>query len=175
MSSETPNVDADPSEATLEEPSEAPVDEPPPEKAPRPPSRGQLRRRRRRLLGQREEVVYHLGGLAFELYRRDLLTEPVMRRRAEEVAELDRSVREIDERLEELAERPPRRPRQAAPTAGVCPSCGTETVVDARFCFSCGLRLGEPPEPDPSETPTGLIEPAEEPTSVIPREREEGP
>ena len=54
---------------------------------PRAPRR--LRRERKKLVARREVAVYDLGGLAFELYRRDLLTEEVMRLRAQEVAELD--------------------------------------------------------------------------------------
>ncbi|MEW6583611.1 MAG: hypothetical protein AB1416_12720, partial [Actinomycetota bacterium] len=66
---------------------------------PPPLNPGRMRRERARLMERRQEVLYHLGGLAFELYRRDLLGEEVMRRRAEEVAEIDRGVLEIDERL----------------------------------------------------------------------------
>src|SRR5437764_8151057 len=117
MDTETPHDEPDPPEAS--------VPTPPPDAA--PPlagGRAQLRRRRRELLDRRAEVVYHLGGLAFELFRRDLLSEPVMRVRAEEIAELDRSVRDIDERLLALAERPPRaaRTRRKPGPAGARPS-----------------------------------------------------
>ena len=63
---------------------------------PRQERAGALHRRRRTLISQRQEAVYHLGGLAFELYRRDLLSEEVMRRRAGEIAMLDDTVRDID-------------------------------------------------------------------------------
>jgi len=160
---------------------EASVPTPPPEGA--PPiagTRAHLRRRRRELLNRRAEVVYHLGGLAFELFRRDKLTEPVMRVRAEEVAELDRSVRDIDERLLQLAERPVRaaRLRKAKDdeAAGVCPSCGSPHTSVASFCWNCGIKLPEPEpaEPDGSEAPTGVVDASEQATEVIeadPRER----
>ena len=69
---------------------------PPPPKADGP---AKLRRERRRLLASREEADYLLGGLAFELYRRDQLGEEVMRRKAGEVVLLDETVRDIDARL----------------------------------------------------------------------------
>jgi hypothetical protein len=167
MATETPHDDADPPEAS--------VPTPPPEAA--PPlagGRAHLRRRRRELLNRRAQVVYHLGGLAFELFRRDLLTEPVMRVRAEEVAELDRSVREIDERLLELAERPPRaaRGRKAAEPEGVCSSCGSPHAPEASYCWNCGVQLRAAEEADASEAPTGAVDGSEEATEVIAIDRE---
>jgi hypothetical protein len=167
MATETPHDDADQPEPS------APT--PPPEAAsPKAAGRAGLRRRRRELLNRRQEVVYHLGGLAFELFRRDLLNEPVMRVRAEEVAELDRSVRDIDERLLELAERPPRAARGAGAVAtGECPSCGSPHIAEASYCWNCGARLQQAEEPDPAEQPTGVVEVGEEPTAVVAPDREE--
>lgn len=113
---------------------------------PRPPGPRRLRRDRRSLLTRREEAVYHLGGLAFELYRRDLLPDGVMRRRAGEVAELDDTVRDIDVRLEE-AERV-RRERRGRPvddpSAGCCLTCRSTFRAEARFCWQCGAPLVPP-------------------------------
>lgn len=117
------------------------VAEPPAEGA------GRLRRRRRRLLTEREEAVYHLGGLAFELYRRDLLPEGVMRLRAGEVATLDDSVRDIDVRLGEI-DRARRERRGAAPedpSVGCCLVCRTPFRAEARFCWQCGTQVVPPP------------------------------
>jgi hypothetical protein len=172
METETPHGDQDPPEAS--------VPPPPPEVA--PPlagGRAHLRRRRRELLNRRAQAVYHLGGLAFELFRRDLLTEQVMRVRAEEVAELDRSVREIDERLLQLAERPPKvaRTRKAKEEpAGECPSCGSPHTSVAAYCWNCGVKLPapEPEASDASEAPTGVVDGSEQPTEVIAVDREEG-
>ena len=122
---------------------------------PRPPSPTQLKRRRKELIDRREEVVYNLGGLAFELHRRARLREPVMRLRAGDVAVIDESVREIDERLaaidaERQARREERRLRLPArgpkPTPlGHCTQCAAPiTEPEARFCWSCGARLERP-------------------------------
>lgn len=126
---------------------------------PAPDRPGTLRRRRRALIGERQDAVYHLGGLAFELYRRDLITEEVMRQKAGEVAALDDSVRDIDTRLWELDRR--RRERRARdgddPAAGCCLGCRAPFRPEARFCANCGLRLAPPSQGD--EQPTAAIAP----------------
>ena len=110
---------------------------------PRPPAPRRLRRDRRRLLTRREAAVYHLGGLAFELYRRDLLPDGIMRSRAEQVAALDDSVRDIDTRLDEVERaRHERRAREVADTsAGCCLVCRTPFEAQARFCWRCGTQI----------------------------------
>lgn len=138
-----PPAEAAPAEA---QPTEAiPVVEVPAE--PRPPGPSRLRRDRRKLLTQREEAVYHLGGLAFELYRRDQLPDGVMRRRAVEVAQLDDTVRDIDVRLGEIErERRERRsPEPADPHVGCCLVCRTPFRAEARFCWQCGTQVVPPP------------------------------
>jgi hypothetical protein len=106
-----------------------------------------LRRDRRRLLSEREEAVYHLGGLAFELYRRDQLPDGVMRLRAGEVAKIDDTVRDIDARLSEV-ERERRERRNAVPADpefGCCLVCRTPFRAEARFCWQCGTQVVPPP------------------------------
>jgi hypothetical protein len=124
---------------------------------------GRLRRRRRRLLTRREEAVYHLGGLAFELYRRGLLAEEVMRRRAGDVALLDDTVRDIDVRLDrierERRERRRRGPRAEEP-AGHCLDCRAPFHAEARFCWQCGARLLPDSEGDEHVTAVILARPA---------------
>jgi hypothetical protein len=134
---------------------EAPPAAAPPEAADEGPRR--LRRRRRELLERREDAVYDLGGLAFELYRRDMLTEDVMRRRAGEVAELDDTVRDIDAQLGEL-ERARRERRARAPGdphVGCCRACRATFRAEARFCWQCGAQLVPTAEGD--EQPTVVI------------------
>jgi hypothetical protein len=116
-----------------------------------------LRRRRRELLELREDAVYDLGGLAFELYRRDMLTEDVMRRRAGEVAGLDDTVRDIDARLSELERVRRERRTQAAedPDVGCCLRCRATFRPEARFCWQCGAQLVPTAEGD--EQPTVVI------------------
>lgn len=114
---------------------------------------GRLRRKRKRLLSEREVTVYHLGGLAFELYRHDRLHPEVMQRRAGEIALIDETVHDIDLRLEQLAaDRRNRRTRDPDPRTpvGNCVSCRAPFQVDARFCWQCGAQLA-PDLPDPPE------------------------
>jgi hypothetical protein len=129
---------------------------PPP---PRAEGAGRLRRRRKKLLTEREEAVYHLGGLAFELYRRDQLTPEVMRLRAGEVALLDDTVRDIDARLGEIdrERRERRRPAAAAGAAGNCLTCRAPFRAEARFCWQCGTQLV--PSSPGDEQPTAAIPP----------------
>ncbi len=131
---------------------EATTPAPPAQDGPR-----RLRRNRKRILSQREVAVYDLGGLAFELFRRDLLTEEVMVRRAQEVAELDDTVRDIDARLGEIdRERRERRNRAPAdPDVGCCMVCRSPFRADARFCSQCGAQVVPPAIGD--EQPTVVI------------------
>ncbi len=136
-------------EATVPPPApDAPAD---PTAAPAEPVPGvggprRLRRDRRRLIARREEVVYHLGGLAFELYRRDQLSEDVMRRRGDEIAEIDDTVRDIDARLGEIdRDRRDRRRREPLdPSIGCCLVCRTPFRAEARFCWQCGTQVIPP-------------------------------
>lgn len=114
---------------------------------PRPTGPRGLRRDRRRLLTTREEAVYHLGGLAFEMYRRDLLPQGVLAARAGDVAELDDTVRDIDVRLVAMErERQERRARGATDAAaGCCIACRTPFLAEARFCWQCGAQVVPPP------------------------------
>jgi hypothetical protein len=120
---------------------------------------GRLRRRRKSLLDEREVAVYHLGGLAFELYRRDLLSEEVLNRRAGTIALIDETIHDIDVRLEQIeGERRDRRAHRAeAPTtAGNCLTCRAPFQADARFCWQCGARL-IPADPERDEQVTQTI------------------
>jgi hypothetical protein len=146
--------------ANGDRPPEQPTEVIPP--PPRPDGPGKLRRERRRLLASREEAVYHLGGLAFELYRRDQLGEEVMRRRAGEVALLDETVRDIDVRLGEI-DRERKERRRRAPgdgVAGNCLTCRAPFRAEARYCWQCGTRLAPPSEGD--EQVTAIITPGPE-------------
>jgi hypothetical protein len=101
--------------------------------------------------------VYHLGGLAFELYRRDLLREEVMRVRAGEIAQLDDSVRDIDARLFEIdrIRRERRRGAGADAHQGNCLDCRAPFRAEARYCWQCGVLLAPVAEGD--DQPTAVI------------------
>ncbi len=146
-----------------DEPPEQPTEAIPP--PPRPEGPARLRRERRRLLTEREEAVYHLGGLAFELYRRDQLGEEVMQRKAGEVAMLDDTVRDIDTRLGEIdRERRERRRRGADDgVAGNCLTCRAPFRAEARFCWQCGAQLVPTSEGD--DQVTAVITPAPPPAT----------
>lgn len=123
-----------------------PVQPPTPPKPPKRPSAAKLRRERAGLMAQREEMIFHLGGLAFELYRHDLLSHEVARLRAGRVAELDQAVHEIDRQLMQPPDRHQVALLDAAPAeAGCCLACRAVFFADARFCMQCGSRLLPPP------------------------------
>lgn len=146
----------------------------PPARAPRPPSTGQLRRERRRLWDERQETVYHLGGLAFDLHKRALPGEELVARRAEVVREIDARIATIDEQLADLDHRRRQGRMRVPPAAGYCLSCGAPYQTDAAFCFRCGARILVPI--DDAETQviataeTGII--GDAPTTVTPRPTE---
>lgn len=122
----------------------------------RPATAAALRRERKALLERRQEAVYHLGGLAFELYRRDLLREEVMQLRAGELASLDDRVRRIDAVLQDRVERRRTRRTEITGPAGQCLVCRSPFDDGARFCSSCGARLAPDILP-PDDAPTGPI------------------
>ena len=110
----------------------------------RPLTVGQMRRERKRLWDERQEFVYHLGGLALDLYGRELLGDELIARRAEVVTEIDLRILELDALLKE-ADDGRRRSRVRAPDpVGYCLSCGAPHQSEAAFCFRCGARIYSP-------------------------------
>lgn len=130
------------------------VEDPADPEKPSPEGPRRLRRRRKKLVSRREVAVYDLGGLAFELYRRDMLTEEVMRLRAQEVADLDDTVRDIDARLSQVdQERRERRVRTPPdPSVGCCLVCRAPFRAEARFCWQCGTEVVPLPPADDQPT-----------------------
>lgn len=110
----------------------------------RPATTGQLRRERRRLWDERQEMVYHLGGLALDLHSRALLRDELVGRRAQVVDELDARIATIDEQLAEHDARRRQGRVRVPPAAGYCLSCGAPYQTDAAFCFRCGARVHVP-------------------------------
>jgi hypothetical protein len=110
----------------------------------RPPSVGQLRRDRKRLSDERQEAVYHLGGLSLDLHRRGLLGDALVSRRAEFVVSLDRKVALLDEELTSADERRRRGRVRTPEPVGYCLSCGAPHLADAAFCSRCGSRIHVP-------------------------------
>ena len=115
---------------------------------------------RRRLVARRQAALYHLGGLAFELYRRDLLPRGVMCLRASAVAAIDDAVRAIDDRLGEIERLSADRRAATSPdlTVGCCVACRASFEPGARFCWRCGARVVPAPIVE-DDQPTAVIGP----------------
>lgn len=125
----------------------------------KPPSVGDLRKERKRLWNEREESVYHVGGLAVDLRRRGIDDTDLVHKRADAVLEIDQRLNELDS---ELSVRD-RRGRRGVPlAAGYCISCGAPFQHDAAFCFRCGSRVAHPSD-DVSATADG----GDQPTAVL--------
>lgn len=110
----------------------------------RPPSIGQLRRDRKRLWDDRQEALYHLGGLALDLHGRGRLSDELVSRRAEVVAAMDRKMALLDEQLKDADERRRKGRVRAPDPVGYCMSCGAPHLADAAFCSRCGSRIHIP-------------------------------
>jgi hypothetical protein len=117
-------------------------------------------------MARREEMLFHLGGLTFELHRRGRLTEAVARHRAAQIEDLDEQVRAIDDQLLAIeGERRARRTRtRVVPVgpaeSGCCLVCRAVFFDDARFCMQCGTRFA-PPAPAEGSHAAGM-------TAVLP-------
>lgn len=137
---------------------EAPADEPPR----RPVTQAHLRRERKELWDEREETIYHIGGLATDLRRRGIEDVELVNRRADLVLDIDRRIADIDANLVEMDTR---RRTTAPPVAGYCLSCGAPYQTEAAFCFRCGSRVlpPDPVEPPMADTPTTVIDMSQDP------------
>jgi hypothetical protein len=148
------------------------ADEPPvvtPRRRPLPPP-GRLRRERRALVRQREERIRDLGGLVFEMYRRDDFRQELIDERCAELAGLEEQLYELDALLRAAvgARRTAPAARCACGTpilwgsrfcatcgrpvaskpALACETCGAALAADTRFCAACGTPVGPPGEPE---------------------------
>jgi hypothetical protein len=96
------------------------------------PSPGALRRERRTLIDARERLLRDLGGLIYEMFRRDRFNEGLVLERCTELLDLDARLEQIEELLDLATHRTP---------LARC-SCGAELPPFARFCPSCGAAVG---------------------------------
>lgn len=103
-----------------------------------------LRRQRKRLLQRREEMVFHLGGLAYDLHLLGELETPVIGRRAGMIRTLDTTVDAIDAQL--VARGKSGGGQRLPIVVGSCRTCHSLFVADARYCMTCGRTLA-PPDP----------------------------
>ena len=104
------------------------------QRRPAAPSASELRRERRALLAIREDRLRELGGLTFEMYRRDQFNEALVVERCAELVAIEARVSEIDA----LVSGAGLRRRQRA----IC-ACGAPILIGARYCPSCGRALDD--------------------------------
>jgi hypothetical protein len=98
----------------------------------------ELRRHRLELAERVAALTWDLGGLTYEMARRDHYRLDVIARRAAELQEADAQLGEI-QRLLASAE---------AGVEGTCRSCGSVHSRGAAYCWHCGAALA--PEARPS-------------------------
>jgi hypothetical protein len=107
---------------------------PSPSAPPQPARTGpaaELAQQRDRLAERFAQLQWDLGGLAYEMARRDHFRLDVLVRQAAKVQEVDAELAEAERllRLEEAA------------AGGSCPSCGALHARGAVFCWQCGAPL----------------------------------
>jgi hypothetical protein len=96
-----------------------------------------LHSRRLELSAQVAKLTWDLGGLTYEMARRDHYRLDVLSRRAAELQQADAQLGEL-ERLLAAAE---------AGIHGHCRSCGAVHSRGAAFCWQCGVALLEETRP----------------------------
>jgi hypothetical protein len=114
--------------------------------------RGALRRRLRKLRAVRSDQLVQLGTLVLDARRRSNGSQPdVVTRRAAEVAEIDRQVRELRHAVAPHADRR----AVVAGIAGSCRQCGALVATEDRFCAQCGAPTNpKRSRPDAASAPT---------------------
>jgi len=91
----------------------------------------QLAKRRDELAQQFVELQWDLGGVAYEMARRDHFRLDVLVRRAAKLQEVDAALAEAERMLR----------LEQAGAAGTCPACGALHARGAVFCWQCGNNL----------------------------------
>jgi hypothetical protein len=136
--------------------------------APRPAaSPGALKRERRALVREREVRLRDLGGLVFEMFRRDRFRVELVTERCADLVALDERLNELDSLLAAARSRGGMRCECGAPLAWdahfcancgrpagprpvvSCARCGSPLPADAQFCGRCGSAV-EPQQTEPS-------------------------
>jgi Double zinc ribbon len=139
-----------------------------------------LKREQRALLREREERVRDLGGLVFEMFRRDRFRVELVTERCADLVAVDQRLEELDSLLS--ASRRGLRCACGAPLAWgahfcancgravgsrpvvACARCGTPLPADVKFCGNCGSAVEIPRQeepPDDTQPEAATKEPAE--------------
>ena len=98
-----------------------------------------LLKQRDQLSRQFAELQWDLGGIAYEMARRDAYRLEVLNAQAAKLQEVDAELGQI-ERLVKMDE---------AGAAGSCPSCGALQARGASFCWRCGQAIQPGPKAKP--------------------------
>jgi hypothetical protein len=119
-----------------------------------PVSSEELAKRRDELAAQFVELQWDLGGLTYEMARRDHFRLDVLVRRAAKLQEVDAALWEA-ERLLRLDD---------AGAGGNCRSCGALHARGAVFCWQCGQPLMERVAPAAIQQPASREAAVKEPS-----------
>lgn len=123
-----------------------------------------LIRRKDELAKQFAELQWDLGGIAYEMARRDHYRLEVLNAQAAKLQEVDAELGQI-ERMIKLDE---------AGAAGNCPSCGALQARGASFCWHCGKELTLDGAAKPARKKKAAAKPAPPKTKPIRRGRSRG-
>jgi len=133
---------------------------------------GVLKRERRALTRERNQLVRDLGGVVYEMYRLDRFRVEVVTDRCRALVAVDQRIEEIDELLASATRRGPRcecgapipwgahfcqncgRPAGPRPVV-TCARCGAPLPADTQFCGSCGSPVELTPELPADTEPDG--------------------
>jgi Double zinc ribbon len=137
-----------------------------------------LKRERRALLREREERIRDLGGIVFEMFRRDRFRVELVTERCADLVALEERLEELDTLLSTRGGS--LRCDCGAPLAWgahfcgncgrpvgtrpvvACARCGTPLPADVRFCGNCGSAVEVPAEPsEDTQSEAAPKEPAE--------------
>jgi hypothetical protein len=93
-----------------------------------------LKRERRALLREREDRIRDLGGLVFEMFRRDRFRVELVTERCADLVALEERLNELDALLASANRR-----------GGLRCDCGAPLAWGAHFCANCGRPVGPRP------------------------------
>ena len=91
-----------------------------------------LKREQRALLREREERIRDLGGLVFEMFRRDRFRVELVTERCADLVAVEERLSELDALL------------SASRRGGLRCACGAPLAWGAHFCANCGRPAGSP-------------------------------
>lgn len=138
---------------------------------------GALKREQRALVRERERLVRDLGGLVYEMFRRDRFSVELVTERCDELGAVDERLEEIDELFASRRGTPRCECGAPIPWGGhfcqncgrpvaprpvvACARCGAPLPADVRFCGTCGSAVEVAAEVPADTQPDGSGEPAD--------------